>query len=159
MIQFKICGPWKREGERDSLSSLHFISFHPKSSIYVWFSPHLTSPLFLSSLSPPFSFLFYSSFCPTITPFLTISPDPMLILILLPHGSITHFSHFCIHTKERGAPLLSQTPKLCPPIPLKYRSPKPLPHIPSLIVYDFIFNQMWMSLNLKGQFLWGAMRL
>lgn len=64
------------------------------------------------------SFLYYSSFCPSITPFLTISPDPLLILILLPHGSITHFRHFCIYTKERGAPLFFlKPPKLSPPIP------------------------------------------
>lgn len=123
-------------------------------------TPNYLSPSNVPSNSPLFSpFLFCSSFCPSITPFLTISPDPILILILLPHGSITHFSHFCIYTKERGAPLpVLKPPKLSPPIPPKYRSPKPLPYIPSLIVY-FIFNQMRMFLNLRGHILFGAMRL
>lgn len=140
--------------ERERTVSISYL-FNPKSSISVYFSPRL--PFSLSPLSFSPSFPFSSSFCPSITQFLTISPDPMLILILLPHGSITHFSHFCIYSKERGPPLLFLKPrKASTPIPPKIDPSKPLPHIPSLIVYDFIFNQMWMFLNLRGQFYGGG---
>lgn len=95
------------------MPSLSLCVFSPQSAhLCLIFFP------FLSSLPPPlFSFLFHSSFCPSIAPFLTISPDPTLILILLPHSSITHFSHFCIHAQERGAPVLLHNPPPNPPIP------------------------------------------
>lgn len=113
---------------------------------------HLRLIFFLlaSSLSPThtlFFFLFHSFFCPSITPFLTISPDPMLILILLPHSSITHSSHFCIHNpRRRGRSSRGGKPPICPNIDPPPTPPPTLPTPPnlchaSLIVYDFIFNQ------------------
>lgn len=89
---------------------------------------HLCLIFFLvaSSLPPTpfFFFLFHSFFCPFTTPFLTISPDPMLILILLPHSSITHSSHFCIHNpRRRGRSSRKGKASNLP----KYRPPPPRP--------------------------------
>lgn len=104
---------------------------------------HLCLIFFLvaSSLPPTpfFFFLFHSFFCPSITPFLTISPDPMLILILLPHSSITHSSHFCIHNpRRRGRSSRRGKLPICPnidppppllPAPNPTNPPKPLPRV------------------------------
>lgn len=101
----QVFGLWKRADDKKSFSILHFTSFHSKLPTSVHFHfPFFQLPSF------PFSFLFQSSFCPPISPYFPISPDSMPILILLPHGSITHFSHFCIYTKERGAPLFFLKP-------------------------------------------------
>lgn len=135
----------KPEGPENCLLTLRFVSFYPEAPTLSNFLRVLP----LISFSPSF-FLFSSSFCPSITPFLPISPDPMQILILLPHSSITHFSHFCIYTKGKG--LLFSFAHPLPPkrsvlqSPPKYSSSKPLPHRQSLIGYaDFIFNHnFWM---------------
>lgn len=142
------------------------MSFHTKSPICLKKSPFFLHASHMSSLSAPFPFLLHSSFCPSITPFLTISPDPMLILILLPHGSITSFSHFCIYAKERGgSSVLSQTPKAQPNPPTpkphhKYRSPKPLLRIYTIsYCISFPFQSNVDVSKSNGTILWGAMRL
>lgn len=133
MITYESMGP-EREKMRRTVCQV-FISylFTPNHRSLSYF---LHVCLFL----PPLSFPFCSSLCPSITPSLTISPDPMLILILLPHGSITHFSHFCIHTKERGAPLFFlKPPQLSPPIPPNIDLPN-VGHIYHLLLYMISFS-------------------
>lgn len=93
---------------RDSVSLSHkfsqvLLSLHPEAqSAFPRVFPSL-------SLRPPV-FLLCSSLCPSISPFLAISPDPLLILILLPHSSITHFSHFCIYAKDDGLLFVFKNP-------------------------------------------------
>lgn len=68
------------------------------------------------------------------------------------HYPLQPFLH--IHQRKRGSSLFLKPPKLSPPNPPNI-DPQNLCLIYLLIVYDFIFNQMWMFLNLRGQFYGG----
>lgn len=132
----KPVGPEKERMRRTSLSSLRLI-FLPFSLISF-------PPFFLSLL------LILLSLHHPIPHYQSWPNADLYPLTSQLHYPLQPFLH--IHPR-RGAsfPLFATPTKLSPPIPPKYRSPKPLPHIPSLIVYDFIFNQMWRFLNLRGE--------
>lgn len=115
-----VSSPWWSSGE----GKFSQVSFFSLSTLQL--SLCLIVLVFFSLFLHPVSLL-CSSLCPSISPFLTISPDPLLILILLPHSSITHFSHFCIYTKDDGLCFVFTNPPKSPVLQSpKYRSPKPL---------------------------------
>lgn len=134
----------RREDGESSPSSLLFLSLYPGAQSVSGF-PCVSLSVPSSSLS---SLLIPLSLYQPVSHY---QPDPLLILILLPHSSITHFSHFCIYTKDDGLCFVFMNP---PTAPSSNPPNMDLPNLcllyPSLLYRMSSFVFFFLG-NLRGQ--------